>query len=76
MCQTCVDAVRKYYPDLPEENYCDLLMGATCFPFGTPSKIAGQLARLRKKTDGSLQAALAFADAETEASMKKISKKE
>lgn len=64
MCEKCVEAVRKYFPNLSQEDYGELLMGATCFPFGPPEMVEAQLKELQEKTDGSLLGALAFADAE------------
>lgn len=55
MCQECVDLVRKYYPELPDEKYGDFLMSATCFPFGKPADIEKQFIEYKEKTDGSVQ---------------------
>ena len=62
MCQKCVDAVQKYYPNLPEEDWSRLLWGATAFPMGDAEQIEEQLAELIENTDGSLESALAYAD--------------
>ena len=62
MCQECVDLMGRYYPHLNEADSVDLLWSATCFPFGGPEDIEPQLKKLRKRTDGSLNAAKAFAD--------------
>ncbi len=61
MCQKCVDLVKQYYPELPEDDYGDLLMSATAFPFGGPETVERQLKELREKTDGTLQGAIRFA---------------
>jgi hypothetical protein len=62
MYQQCVDLVKKYYPNLPEKDYGNLLMGATCFPMGGPEYIEPQLIELIENTDGSLEQALGYAD--------------
>lgn len=64
MCKKCIALVKKFYPDLPESDYGDLLMSATAFPFGGPEIIEEQLRELREKTDGSLWGAIAFANQE------------
>ena len=58
MCQKCLKAIQKYYPHLNDSEQRELLVGATCFPFGSPKMVEEQLAELREKTDGSLRAAL------------------
>jgi hypothetical protein len=65
MCQLCVDAARRHYPELPDDEIGALLMGATAFPFASPEHVEKQLLEMRAKTDGSLGAALALADKET-----------
>ncbi len=62
MCEKCVAAVQKYYPDLPEEDWSDLLWGATAFPMGSPEQIEEQLAEAKDNTDGTLEGALSYAD--------------
>ncbi len=69
MCQKCFDAVKKYYPRLPEKHYGDLLMGATAFPFGDAETVERQLKELIEKTDGTLEGAYAFAAAELDKGM-------
>lgn len=64
MCQKCVDAVRQYYPQLPEKEWGNFLMGVTCFPFGCGEQVAEQLQRTKRNTDGSVGAAYAYADTE------------
>lgn len=61
MCQQCVDAVGKYFPDLKGKDVADLLMECTSFPMGEPDQIRAQLAELRAKTDGTLDGAKAVA---------------
>jgi hypothetical protein len=64
MCEKCVEAVKKWYPELPEDQWDDLLMDATCFPFGSPEMVEKQLKELREKTDGTLGGAIIFANEE------------
>jgi hypothetical protein len=69
MCQKCVDAVKRYYPDLPESDYGTLLLGATAFPFGGPDIIEKQLAEVLAASDGTLDGALAYAEREMDKAM-------
>jgi hypothetical protein len=69
MCEKCVEAVKRWYPELPENQWSGLLLGATCFPFGGPEQVEEQLKELREKTDGTLRGALKFADDEMCAEM-------
>jgi len=62
MCQECKNLVDRYYPHFTDAEKHDLLWSATCFPFGNPEDLEPQLRKLRKRTDGSLDAAKAFAD--------------
>lgn len=76
MCKQCQESVDRHYPHLSQEDKYQLLMGATAFPFGGPEIIEGQLVELKEKTDGSLDGALAFADAELAAAMNAIDKEQ
>lgn len=67
MCERCLELARAYYPSLGDEGHVELLMGATCFPFGGPELIEPQLIELKNKTDGSLHGALCYADEQTTA---------
>ncbi len=62
MCQQCADLMDRFYPHLDDEGKMDLLMSATAFPFAYPETLERQLKRLRKRTDGTLRGAQAFAD--------------
>ena len=62
MCQQCIDVVAKHYPNLDENEVGDLLMSATSFPSGTPEEIEKQLLELKENTDGSLDAAINYAN--------------
>ena len=69
MCQKCVDAVKLHYPQLPEKDYGEFLMGVTCFPFGEPEQVAEQLKTLKRNTDGSVGAAYAHSDRQMDIAM-------
>lgn len=52
MCQQCVDACRKYFPELgdgPEMGA--FLMGYTAFPFADPEHVERQIAALARRRD-------------------------
>jgi hypothetical protein len=72
MCQKCVDAVARHYPGFTEEQQYELLVAATCFPFGSPEQVEKQLIELRAETDGTLDAALDFAHAKFMAAGKNV----
>lgn len=65
MCDKCVEAVKMYWPDLPLEQYPELLWGATCFPFGDHEMVANQVREMAGKAKCDLHVALAIADQET-----------
>jgi hypothetical protein len=69
MCQQCVDIVKKYWPDLPEDDYSALLMNGTAWPLGGPETIEPQVKRLAEESGQHLGKALAMADAECWAAM-------
>lgn len=69
MCQACVEAVKRHYPQLPDKDYGGFLMAVTCFPFGDPERVDEQLATMKRNTDGSVGAAYAYADRETDMAM-------
>jgi hypothetical protein len=69
MCQKCVDAVKKHWPDLPEEDYGTLLMSATAFPMADAEYIENQLEDLARRTRCDLGFACAIADWETSKAM-------
>ena len=72
MCERCALAVERHYPHLTEAERCEILMGATCFPFGSPESIEEQLVELKEKTDGTLRGALVFASAEMDRQMREF----
>ena len=72
MCEKCIAAVEKHYPELSDEEGGELLISATCFPFGSPEQIEDQLIELKDKTDGTMGGAIAFAHKELDEAMSKI----
>ena len=76
MCEACVLAVEWHYPHLSDEERGEILMSATCFPFGSPEHIEAQLIELKEKTDGTLRGALIFAHDEMDRQMKEFREKQ
>lgn len=74
MCQRCVDVIAKYWPDLPKEQWSDLLWGATAFPAGDHELIEQQVKEMAERTNCDLQMALAIADTEMDAAMRELRK--
>lgn len=72
MCQKCIDAVKKHFPKLPKKHYGELLMSATAFPFGEPEYIEKQLKELKRKTDGTLGGAIAYAHRKLDEAMTRL----
>ena len=72
MCQKCIDAAKRHYPDFSDEEVGALLMNATCFPFGSPELVERQIIEVRQNTDGSLQSAIDFAHEELDREMNKF----
>lgn len=64
MCEICVNNIKEIYPELSEEDACDLLMSATSFPFGNPEDIRKRLLYLKENTDGTFGAAMTLNDKE------------
>lgn len=69
MCQACIDSVATHLPKVSEADRFRLLMGATAFGCAGVEYVVEQVVELSKKTDGTLKACLAFADAETDRQM-------
>lgn len=55
-----INLAKKYYPHMDDEELGDLLMEATCFPFGSPEQVERNLIELVENTDGTLQGAIDF----------------
>ena len=53
MCQQCADACREIFPEVPQEEIGNFLVGTTCFPCGESSIVRAQLLvnRERMTTD-------------------------
>jgi hypothetical protein len=51
MCQKCLDAARRHFPDKTDEQRAGILIGATCFPFGSPEETDKQLAELAARIE-------------------------
>jgi len=69
MCQLCVDAVRKHWPHLSDEEMHDLLWNATAFPFASGEHTAIQVEEMAVRSGGYLGVALALADEDIEKAM-------
>lgn len=78
MCKICVENVRKILPKIDDGQFAinRLLMGATCFPFGSPGQVESQLKELAEKTDGTLKECLDFAERELDVAMAKMKAEE
>ena len=70
MCDKCVAAVKLYFPRVRRKDYKALLMGATCFPFGTPEIVSSQLREMRDLGITSVDAACAYASEEMDRDMR------
>ena len=71
MCEQCLAAIKKYYPNLPESDYGELLTSATAFPFGHGETVERQLKEASEATDGSLMQALGYAEMKMDEEYKK-----
>jgi hypothetical protein len=71
MCEQCLAAIKKYYPDLPESDYGVLLMNATAYPFGCGKTVERQLKETSEATDGSLGQAIGYAERKMDEEWKK-----
>jgi hypothetical protein len=57
--------------DLAEAH--DLLMCATAYPFGGPHTVEAQLTEAKRATDGTVNAAMAYAAAQMEEEARRLS---
>lgn len=64
MCKQCIEAVRKHWPDLPNDQYGDLLWCTTAFPFGGPEIVEPQLEEMARLSGCDLEKAKAIADSD------------
>ena len=70
MCQICVDAIKKYWPDLPEDKWGDFLMSCTCYPAGCGEQVAEQVKEMAEKSGCDLKRAMGIANQEMEEAMR------
>jgi hypothetical protein len=47
MCSLCVEACRRYFPQVPDDRMGDFLMSVTAFPFVCGKDVARQLLQAR-----------------------------
>ncbi len=66
MCQQCVDAVKRYWPDLPDDRYGDLLICATALPFGDADQVVKQVQEKAEQSRCNLGFAMSLADREND----------
>lgn len=71
MCNLCTEAVRKYFPDVPDEEYGNFLISVTSFPAGDGEEIYKQLRDLRVKT-ANWETCFAIADMEMNEAIKQL----
>lgn len=64
MCQLCLDSAKKHFPGKTDQEYAELLWGATAFPFDDPEGTDKQLAEMAIKSGGDIHKALCIADQE------------
>ena len=69
MCQLCIDAVKQYWPDLPEEDWSTLLMGTTAYPFVSGEETARQLKEMAEASGCDLGTAMAIVNEEMRQAM-------
>ncbi len=72
MCQKCLDAVKRYWPDLPKEDYGELLFSCTAFPFADLETTKQQIREMAEKSGRDLLKAMVIAEEETREAIKKI----
>lgn len=69
MCKSCVDAVRHFWPEMPDDEIGNWLYGATGFPFWTPEQLWRECATLKRKIGANYAAAYGIADHELDVAM-------
>jgi len=52
MCERCVDAVRKHFPDVDDDRISEILWEHTAFPMGQPDQIERQVAEYSAEIKG------------------------
>jgi selenocysteine lyase/cysteine desulfurase len=66
-----IDMVRENWPGISNEDADLVLWNATCFPFGRPDRVAKDLREMYARSNGNPMLAVAMAEADIEAEMKK-----
>ena len=69
MCQQCLDAVNRYWPDLSKEDCASLLWCCTAFPFADPDTVTRQVREMAEKSGRDLGKAMMIADEEVTEAM-------
>ena len=69
MCQRCVEAVKRYWPDLPQGDYGRLLWSCTAFPAAKPETVEQQVRDMAERSGCDLGKAMKIVDEETNAAM-------
>lgn len=64
MCQTCWNAVRKYFPLLTHGEKSEILWCGTAYPAGCSEQVDQQLADLERKSNGNYELAMEIAHRE------------
>lgn len=59
-----LEHIKEAWPGLPEDEYPDLLLNITSFPFGKAAQVLEQLTRLHKESGGDIDKAMDIVDAE------------
>ena len=73
MCKACAEACREFFPEVPDKEMGDFLLGTTCYPFGNATQVRSQLESNRSKmTTDDWHECFAIADHEDEEAMKNI----
>ncbi len=63
------DALKQYWPDLPERKWFGFLLCATSYPFGTHRRVCVELEDLAERTNSNPELAMAIAAEELDAAM-------
>lgn len=61
MCQNCINAIKKHWPDLPERDYYTLLVDATGWPLTPHEDVMRQVADMAKRSGCKLNVAIGLA---------------
>lgn len=70
MCEKCKEAIDKYWTGLPEPLIGELLMNATCFPFGDHNMVAKQLRQMSRRSNQNVEKAIILAHRDLDCQMK------